>query len=261
MTCGELFAGIGGIGLGLERAGMEVRWQVEKDEFCRRVLAKHWPDVKRYEDVRDVGGSGSGTLEVCGPGGLAPRWREPLEPVDLIAGGFPCQDLSYAGKGAGLDGERSGLWDEFARIIRELRPTYVLVENVPALFTRGFGEVLGDLADSGYNAEWSVVSACSMGAPHVRQRLFVVAYTHGGDGWTGLWNTDAHTHGALQGIDGAEGPRARSRARLANPSALYGGAHGVAHGMDRNRSIGNSVHPDVAEYIGRRIMSAREEAT
>src|SRR5688572_14262480 len=127
MRFGSLFAGIGGIDLGLERAGMKCAWQVELDPFCRRVLAKHWPDVARYEDVREVGAHN-------------------LEPVDLIAGGFPCQDISNAGKRAGIDGERSGLWSEYARIVRELRPRYVLVENVTALLGRGIGRVLGDLA-------------------------------------------------------------------------------------------------------------------
>ncbi len=122
MRFGELFAGIGGIGLGLERAGMEVRWHVEKDEYCRRVLAKHWPDVARYEDVKDVGAHN-------------------LEPVDLICGGFPCQPVSVAGKRKAQDDER-WLWPEFSRILRELRPRYALMENVPGLLVRVFGDVL-----------------------------------------------------------------------------------------------------------------------
>src|SRR6185312_32662 len=108
MTVGSLFAGIGGFDLGFERAGFEIKWQVEIDPFCRAVLAKHWPDVRRYEDVRTVGAE--------------------LERVDVVCGGFPCQDISFAGDGAGLDGERSGLWREFSRLIGELRPRYVVVE-------------------------------------------------------------------------------------------------------------------------------------
>jgi site-specific DNA-cytosine methylase len=123
-TFGSLFAGIGGMDLGLERAGLTCRWQVEIDPYCRKVLAKHWPDVPKLEDVRDAGAHN-------------------LQPVGLIAGGFPCQDISNAGKRAGIDGERSGLWSEYARIIRELRPRYVLVENVSALLARGFERVLG----------------------------------------------------------------------------------------------------------------------
>ena len=159
MTFGSLFSGIGGIDLGLERAGMTCKWQVEIDPFCRKVLAKHWPDVRRYEDVRRVG-------------------IENLEPVDVIAGGFPCQDVSVAGKKAGIkEGTRSGLWFEFHRIICELRPRYVFVENVTGLLVDGMGIVLADLADAGYDAEWQVLSAADVGAPHLRKRVFIMAYS------------------------------------------------------------------------------------
>lgn len=158
ITVGSLFSGIGGLDLGLEWAGIgPIKWQVERDPFCRSVLAKHWPDAERFDDVCAVGSH-------C------------LSYVDLICGGFPCQDLSFAGKGAGLAGERSGLWFQYARIVRELRPRFVVVENVPALLSRGLGTVLGDLALLGYDAEWHCVSAASVGAPHLRNRLFVVAY-------------------------------------------------------------------------------------
>lgn len=160
ITVGSLFSGIGGLDLGLEWAGIgPIQWQVERDPFCRSALAKHWPDAERFDDVCAVGSH-------C------------LCPVDLICGGFPCQDLSYAGKGAGLTGERSGLWFQYARIVRELRPRFVVVENVPALLSRGLGTVLGDLAALGYDAEWHCVSAESVGAPHLRDRLFVVAYSN-----------------------------------------------------------------------------------
>ena len=158
ITVGALFSGIGGLDLGLEWAGLgPVIWQVEREPFCRAVLAKHWPGAERFEDVCAVGSH-------C------------LRPVDLICGGFPCQDLSYAGKGAGLAGERSGLWREYARIVCELRPRFVVVENVSALLSRGLGTVLGDLAALGYDAEWHCVRASDVGAPHRRERLFVVAY-------------------------------------------------------------------------------------
>lgn len=157
LTFGDLFAGIGGLSLGLERSGMRCEWQVEIDGFCQKVLTKHWPDTPRFRDVR-----------VCG--------KHNLSSVDLIAGGFPCQDISDAGKQAGIDGERSGLWKEFYRIICELRPRYVVVENVAALLHRGMGRVLGDLAACGYDAEWQILSAESVGAPHLRERIFIVAY-------------------------------------------------------------------------------------
>jgi DNA (cytosine-5)-methyltransferase 1 len=160
LTIGSLFSGIGGLELGLEMAGLgPTIWQVEHDEFCGRVLASHWPDADRsVTDVREAG-------------------RHNLEPVDLICGGFPCQDISYAGKGAGLDGARSGLWFEYLRIVRELQPRFVVVENVAALATRGLDVVLGSLAESGYDAIWTSLRASDVGAPHRRDRLFVVAYT------------------------------------------------------------------------------------
>jgi DNA (cytosine-5)-methyltransferase 1 len=157
MKFGSLFAGIGGIDLGLERAGMECAWQVEIDDYATKVLTKHWPDVPKFRDIRECGSHNLGA-------------------VDLIAGGFPCQDISLAGPGGGLDGERSGLWTQYRRIIRELRPRFVLVENVSALLGRGISGVLGDLAESGYDAEWDCIPAAAVGAPHRRDRLFIVAY-------------------------------------------------------------------------------------
>ena len=158
MRIGSLFAGIGGLELGLEWSGVgHTVWQVEREPFCQRVLAKHWPDAQRFDDVTNVGAHN-------------------LPPVDVICGGFPCQDISYAGKGAGLAGARSGLWYEFARIVRELEPRFVVVENVAALFTRGLDAVLGTLADLGYDAEWSCVRASEVGARHRRERVFVVAW-------------------------------------------------------------------------------------
>lgn len=154
---GSLFSGIGGLDLGFERAGFRCAFQVESNEFCRKVLAKHWPDVPRFEDVKTVGPN----LPFC----------------DVLIGGFPCQDVSNAGKGEGIEkGTRSGLWSEFDRIIRLVRPRYVAVENVPGLFTRGFGRVLGDLFKSGYDAEWTTLTAAQFGAPHLRERIFLVAY-------------------------------------------------------------------------------------
>lgn len=162
MRIGSLFSGIGGLELGLEWAGVgRAVWQVERDEWCRGILARHWPDAERFDDVLSVGARN-------------------LAPVDLICGGFPCQDLSFAGKGAGLSGARSGLWFEYARIVRELRPRFVVVENVSALLARGVDTVLGDLAEAGYDAEWRCIRASDVGAPHRRERLFIVAYRVGG---------------------------------------------------------------------------------
>jgi DNA (cytosine-5)-methyltransferase 1 len=160
LTVGSLFSGIGGLELGLERAGMRTVFQVERDPYACKVLAKHWPNVPRFSDVREVGAH---NLPAC----------------DVLCGGFPCQDISTAGKRAGIDGERSGLWSEYARIVRELRPRYVLVENVSALLVRGLERVLGDLAACGYDAEWDCIPAAAVGAPHRRDRIFVVAYAGG----------------------------------------------------------------------------------
>jgi DNA (cytosine-5)-methyltransferase 1 len=161
LTVGSLFAGIGGLDLGLERAGMRVRWQVENNPHCIRVLAKHWPTVKRYGDIKQI------------------KWSE-VEPVDLICGGFPCQPVSVAGSRKGDEDER-WLWPEFLRAICEVRPRYALVENVPGLLSTDNGRlargVFGDLAEIGYDAEWNIVSAADVGAPHRRQRIFIVAYT------------------------------------------------------------------------------------
>lgn len=158
LTIGSLFAGAGGLDLGLERAGLgPVLWQVEIDPDARAVLRKHWPNAELIQDVRFV---------------KAGRTR----PVDLVCGGFPCQDVSNAGSKLGLDGARSGLWFEFARVVRELRPRVVLVENVAALLRRGIDTVLGTLAALGYDACWDCVPAAAIGAPHRRDRLFLVAW-------------------------------------------------------------------------------------
>ena len=151
MTFGSLFSGIGGLDLGLERAGMTCKWQVEIDPYCTKVLEKHWPGVKRYGDIRTVTAA---------------------EHVDLIAGGFPCQDISHMGKRAGLAGHRSGLWSEMLRIVGEIRPDYVLVENVSGLLVRGAWRVLADLAEIGFDAEWDTLRAGDFGAPHERRARY-----------------------------------------------------------------------------------------
>jgi DNA (cytosine-5)-methyltransferase 1 len=235
----DLFSGIGAFSLGLERAGMLTVAFCECDPYARRVLAKHWPEVPCYDDVRTL------TADRLEADGIS---------VDVICGGFPCTDISRASPTkSGLDGERSGLWREFARLIRELRPRYALVENVAAILDDGMGAVLRDLSESGYDAEWSVVSACSLGAPHMRQRVFVVAYPNGEHGWTGLRHTASQSQRALQAIDHLARSRAGWAAWMEDPSALYGGADGVAFGMDRNRAVGNSLVPQIPEMIGRAI--------
>lgn len=239
----DLFSGIGGFSLGLERTGgFETVAFCEIDPFCQRVLAKHWPEVPIYDDVERLS---------------ANRLRDDrIGGIDVICGGFPCQDISFAGGGLGLDGQRSGLWREIVRLIGELRPQYALVENVAALLARGMDTVCGDLADCGYDAEWSVVSACALGAPHMRRRVFILAYPNSVDGRPRVRHTPSLESRAVQAVNDFTGSRARWRARMEDPSALYRGADGVPDRVDRNRAIGNAVAPEVIEMIGRLILEA-----
>lgn len=158
---GSLFSGIGGFDLATEALGWETAWFSEVNPYCGQVLAKRWPGVPNHGDITAIDFT-------------------TVEPVDVLTGGFPCQDISVAGKGAGIaEGTRSGLWAEYARAIRHLRPRLVVVENVRALLVRGISRVLGDLADLGYDAEWQVLSAAAVGAPHRRERVWIVAHANG----------------------------------------------------------------------------------
>lgn len=161
MTFGSLFAGIGGMDLGLERAGWKCKWAVEIDGDARKVYSTKWPEVALHRDVRRF---------------LSGYWYPDAFAVDAVVGGFPCIDISTNGKRAGITGQHSGLWQEFIRIVRLLRPGIVVVENVAALLERGAGAVLGDLASSGYDAVWDVLPACAFGLPQGRERVFIVAY-------------------------------------------------------------------------------------
>lgn len=182
LTIGSLFSGIGGLELGLERAGLgPVVWQVECEPFPLGVLAEHWPEATRYTDVKKVGNE--------------------LAPVDIICGGFPCQDISNAGNRAGIGGARSGLWSEFARIVGVVRPRFVVVENVSALLARGMGVVLRDLASLGYDAIWDCVPAAAVGAPHRRDRLFVVAWRVSDPKRDGIRQQSERGQGAAQAPD------------------------------------------------------------
>jgi DNA (cytosine-5)-methyltransferase 1 len=159
LTVGSLFSGIGGIDLGLERAGHRVLWQSEIDNYACRVLKKHWPEIPNLGDVKKI------------------NWSE-VPNVDIIAGGYPCQPFSTAGKRKGKEDPRH-LWPYVLDAIRTIRPRYALMENVRGHLTLGFGDVLADLAGCGYSAEWQIISAASVGAPHRRDRLFFVAYPDG----------------------------------------------------------------------------------
>lgn len=275
LTVGSLFSGVGGLDLGLERAGMRVAWQVEIDDYATRVLARHWPNVPRFRDVRECG-------------------RHNLAPVDLVAGGFPCQPHSLAGKRS-ASGDDRDLWGEFARILRELKPRWVVAENVPGLLSseagRFFGRVLWDLAASGYDAEWDCLPAAAFGAPHLRDRVFLVAHARGKQPSQQSQPQSEGSAAADTGGAGVLRPVANGHSRGGTRSALKpqvqaavfvrpdlvgcGGSHfgaawqaepnvdrmadGFPGRVDRIRGLGNAVVPQVAEYVGRRILAAEGE--
>ena len=249
MTVGSLFSGIGGFELGLERTGgFKTAWQCEKDEFCLKVLEKHWPEVKRFTDIKRMGVD------------------EETPRVDVICGGFPCQDISCAGKGAGIHAERSGLWWEMLRIIRMVRPRYVLVENVAALLNRGLDEVLGSLAESGYDAEWQVISANFVGSQQLRKRLYLVAYSAipgtirkstGDERSQGDISVRGRVFGGNREMAGKKGSKTQ---RYTEPWATEPNIRRVADGipnqLDRLRALGNAIVPQCAEFVGRCVLAA-----
>jgi DNA (cytosine-5)-methyltransferase 1 len=221
---------------------MICKWQVEIDPFCQRVLAKHWPHVRRHDDVK--------------------TWpTEDAERVDVICGGFPCQDVSRAGMRKGIRGERSGLWSEFARIIATMRPRFVIVENVLGLCDDGIGVVISDLSTIGYDAEWDVVSACSFGAPHTRKRLFIVAYpnSHRLEGVQSKLQKEQARGDSDSFVFTRCVPPRRSRWQHLPASRFCRSADGISNRVDRTKSLGNAVVPQVAEWIARRIIEATGE--
>jgi len=257
----DLFSGIGGFSLGLERAGMTTVAFCEVDKKCQKVLAKHWPEVPIFDDVKTLN---KGLLNEKGIS------------VDVICGGFPCQDISLAGKGAGIEGERSGLWSEFARLIGELRPKYVIVENVSALLSRGLDRVLGDLASIGYDAEWHCIPASAVGAPHRRDRIWIVGYpqrerlprNNRGRSRPQLANgREEISNTNCQRLEGQWQITSRISQELGNPSygcgwitepALGRVAHGVSGRVDRLKQLGNAVVPQIPELIGKAIMAKKD---
>ena len=230
---GSVFSGIGGIDLGLQRAGMQCCWQIEISPFCTKVLTRHWPKVKRYGDICEVHG-------------------HELEPVDLVCGGSPCEDISLAsGTGVGIVGARSGLWSEFARILGEVRPRFALVENVPALRSRGLALVLQDLRALGFDAEWHCVPASAFGAPHRRDRLFIVAYPESTS------RRPIIRGQAFSDVDGkplvwAPISREKRHAWAIEPGMVRM-VYGVPNRVDRVATLGRAVVPQIAEWIGKKM--------
>ena len=251
----DLFSGIGGFSLGLERTGgFETVAFCEIEPFPRKVLAKHWPKVPCYEDVRTLTG------DVLARDGIA---------VDVITGGFPCQDLSVAGKRAGLDGKRSGLWSEIVRLIGELRPRYVIVENVANLLSgpsekRGgwFGRVLGDLAECGYDAEWENIPASEVGAPQSRERIWIAAYPAQRMRNRVLFSGERHDQSAFQGFKRVRRCIGLRRDRNGPPAdfARLRADDGLSVRLGEVAGYGNAVVPQIPELIGRAILAAERDA-
>lgn len=209
---------------GLELSGMRCIHHVEIRQYNRAILEQHWPGVPKSGDIRNFDGR---------------RIR-----ADVVAGGFPCQDTSIANPfGKGIGGEKSGLWSEFARVIREVRPRYAIVENSPALRWRGLGRVLGDLAEIGFDAEWQVLSASAFGADSIRERLFIVAYP------------------MRKGLEGegipvfSDPPSLRPiRRPLLSQSDVLRANHGIPFYVERIEGIGSAVHPEVARWVGEQVI-------
>jgi DNA (cytosine-5)-methyltransferase 1 len=224
-TFGSLFSGIGGIDLGLERAGWSCEWQVELDSFRREVLRRRFPGSEIHNDVTTID---------------APM----LRPVHLICGGFPCEDISRVGRRAGITGAKSGLWSHMHRIVRYLQPDYVLVENSTSLLVRGLDRVVADLAAIGYDAEWDCLPAAAFGAPHIRDRIYLLAYPR------------ERRHRASDETVFAGWASSQLHGGWAPEPGVDRVADGIPGRVDRLAALGDAVVPAVAEWIGRRIMGA-----
>lgn len=227
----DLFSGIGGFSLGLEQAGMTTKAFCEVDKKAKLVLQKHWPLVPIFDDVKTLKGEDVGA-------------------VDVVCGGFPCQDLSTAGTGKGLAGERSGLWFEFCRIIDETRPKYAIIENVSVLRSRGLETVLRTLNEIGYDAQWHCISASSLGAPHQRDRVWIIAYSHLSPSQGRSLSSRIHEeHAIFVGKDWWK-----------MSSCLHRVDDGVPKRVDRLKQLGNAVVPFIPELLGRAIMKVENDS-
>ena len=277
ITIGSLFSGIGGFELGLERAipNSKTIWQVEQNKYCHTILSKHWPDAKIYNDVRDI-------------------TKDNVSPVDILCGGFPCQDISIAGKKGGIHAEKSGLWWEMLRIISELRPRVAVLENVPNIIRLGGLDVLGSLASIGYNAEWTIISARMFGAPHLRKRWFCVCYPADFDSIRPRQALDRRTsqtdscrteilerRSSIQRPADSDGTSIQTermpermeqkKKNLNNQlhrtgyrywekteavSPLCDVDDGIPHRLARLRALGNAIVPQCSQWIGEQIVNS-----
>jgi DNA (cytosine-5)-methyltransferase 1 len=251
----DLFSGIGGFSLGLERTGgFETVAFCEMKPHARAVLAEHWPDVRCHDDVT--------------------TYDFKQGEADVITAGFPCQDISFAGEGAGLAGARSGLYREVIRAVRMVRPKWAVLENVAALLSRGLGTVLGDLAEIGFDAEWHCIPASALGAPHIRERIWIIANPHEvGRDWPGRYLERADV--IRDGCQWTAAPFGGWRdvvdwLKSPNANPLWEATHreigrvddGVLRGLDRDDigALGNAVVPQIPELIGHAILASMQEA-
>lgn len=229
MTHGSLFSGIGGFEEGALMAGVETLWNCEFESYQRKILKQHYPNSIQNGDIRTM---------------QNPRY------VDIISGGFPCQDISVAGKGVGIKGERSGLWTEMYRILGGGRPKYAIIENSPMLLVRGFERVLYDLSQIGYDAQWQCISNASFGFPHKRERVYIIAYSNEIRSKSNLCE-----HGATYSIfkkwspDPFSGHSLSKRIHEIPASAAVRNGNGIPNWTHRVGSIGNSVNPVIAKYL------------
>ena len=258
---GSLFAGLGGFEKGIEDAfdGMaETVWQVEQNSFCQKVLKKHWPNATIYDDVRTVG-------------------KHNLEPVHILCGGFPCQDISVAGKQRGIhESKKSSLWWEMHRLISELQPRIAFMENVANVLSVGGPHVIGSLAEIGYDCEWTVVrSGSDFGAPHHRARWFCVAYPSGSFAqrrtkkpWS--MGQKGKTQLAFFGCPNMStlwnNKRPSDWTGIGTESAICRMDDGLSTGLDkvkftrirkeRLKALGNAIVPQASEWVARQVLNS-----
>ena len=279
LTVGSLFSGIGGLDLGLERAGMKVIWQSEIDPYCNKVLKKHWPEVTNHGNIKDI------------------NWGDVQRP-DVVCGGYPCQPFSTAGKRRGTDDPRH-LWPWVRDAISALQPSYAILENVRGHVSMGGLQVIGELTEIGYDAEWRIVSAAGLGAPHRRDRIIIVAYPNrerlerscrvqkskkkfGGFDLSGANKGWSQTCGVPNDVSKRDGQHRKptntatqsgiwtndrtgkkahdSRQRWESEPDVGRVAYGISNRVDRLRGLGNAVVPQVAEYIGHLVMAAHNNS-
>ncbi len=235
-TFGSMFAGIGGLDLGFERAGFKCSWQIEIDEHCQRVLRKHWPNVYRWDDVTTFN----------------PDGRD----VSVLVAGFPCQDISSAGKKEGLNGKRSSLFFEVIRVARHIRPKAIVLENVSALLNRSMGDVLSALAGIGYSSQWHSLQALQFGAPHRRKRVFVIATVADSVSKRGRCGNPEWKDAE----DAWQSPGCEKSGHWDVEPSVGRVANGGPSRVDRLRGLGNAVVPQVAECIAKHTLCLLKES-